>query len=105
MRLRPVLGLLLAGLIGGCAGGPVPTRPASSSGAAYQVYVIDRGWHTEIGLPATALDGRLAALAADFPGARFLTFGFGDRHYLLARDTGFLDLELNPVRFERNLSF
>ncbi len=92
MRLRPVLGLLLAGLIGGCAGGPVPVRSSNSPVGAYRVYVVDRGWHTEIGLPAAALDGRLAALADEFPGARFLTIGFGDRHYLLARDTGFLDL-------------
>lgn len=44
-----------------------------------------RGWHTDLGLPAEALDPRLAAL---FPGAAWLVFGFGDRDYVQAESPG-----------------
>jgi uncharacterized protein (TIGR02117 family) len=59
---------------------------------ADRVYVIDRGWHTDIGLPTAELRGRLALIAKDFPGATSLTIGFGDRAYLLDRDTNFFDM-------------
>ena len=58
---------------------------------ANRIYVIDRGWHTEIGLPVAELHGKLALVAADFPGATSLTVGFGDRIYLLDRNTDFFD--------------
>jgi hypothetical protein len=57
-----------------------------------RVSVIDQGWHTDIGLPVAELHGKLAGLAADFPGATWLTIGFGDRAYLLRRDTDFFDM-------------
>lgn len=53
--------------------------------------VVDRGWHTEIGLPADKLDGRFDALRARFPGAVAFTFGFGERAYLQKRDSTPLD--------------
>lgn len=49
------------------------------------VYVIERDWHTDIGLPVAEMTGPLAALAQRFAGVRFLTFGFGERQFLLAR--------------------
>ena len=49
------------------------------------MYVIGRGWHTDIGLPTEEIAEPLAALESPFPGVRFLTFGFGDREYLLQR--------------------
>lgn len=49
------------------------------------VYVIDRGWHTDVGLPAAEIAGPLATLERSFPGVRFLTFGFGERRFLLSR--------------------
>jgi uncharacterized protein (TIGR02117 family) len=53
------------------------------------IYVIGRGWHTDIGLPVDEIAGKLAGLQAAFPGARFLTFGFGERQFLLDRKTDF----------------
>lgn len=71
----------------------VPPHPAVPLAAgADRVYVIDRGWHTDIGLPVGELRGRLALVAADFPGAAWLTIGFGDRAYLLDRDTDVFDM-------------
>ena len=42
-----------------------------------------RGWHTDIGFDAALLG---EAVDADFPGARFIVVGFGERHYVLSRD-------------------
>jgi uncharacterized protein (TIGR02117 family) len=58
--------------------GPRPVRIA----------VADRGWHTELCVAAPAPADPLAALAAGFPGARFLCLGFGERQYLLSPDPG-----------------
>jgi Protein of unknown function (DUF2459) len=51
------------------------------------VYVIERGWHSDIGLPVEEITGPLTKLEHPFPGVRFLTFGFGERQFLLARRT------------------
>lgn len=40
--------------------------------------------HTEIGVPAAYLRGKLATVARDFPGGEVLTFGFGKRHFFLS---------------------
>jgi uncharacterized protein (TIGR02117 family) len=82
---------LIALLLVGCSA--VPRHPAAVPlEGADRVYVIDRGWHTEIGLPVGELHGKLALIAADFPGAISLTVGFGDRAYLLDRETNFFDM-------------
>ncbi len=70
---RAVLLACLA--VTGCA-----TAKPAPGGAT--VYVVARGWHTDIGLPAAPVTGPLAVLRARFPGVRTLLFGFGDRAYL-----------------------
>ncbi|MCO6417238.1 DUF2459 domain-containing protein [Siccirubricoccus sp. KC 17139] len=47
--------------------------------------MLRRGWHSDIGLPAEAAPPDVAAL---FPGAEWLLFGFGDRDYVLATSPG-----------------
>ncbi len=80
--------LLLLFAPSGCATRPEAAQPAAgpeaSTGFA-EIHVIARGWHTDIGLPAAAFGPALAGLARDFPNARHLVFGFGDRGYLLDR--------------------
>jgi hypothetical protein len=51
--------------------------------------VIHRGWHTDVGFSVSDLHGPLADLSKAFPGAQYLIFGFGDRHYVLAKDKNF----------------
>jgi uncharacterized protein (TIGR02117 family) len=94
-QLTKRIGTAAAGLIAllliGCS--TVPQHPATPVPEGVdRIYVIDRGWHTEIGLPVAELHGKLARIAADFPGATSLTVGFGDRLYLLNRDTDFFDM-------------
>lgn len=76
-------------LLAGCSHIPAPrfTGPEAA-----RIAVIDRGWHTEIGLPAVLAKGRLQLVAARFPGARWLTIGFGDRAYLESPNRGLPDM-------------
>jgi hypothetical protein len=73
-------------LLAGCAA--LPPVPAPAPGDAV-VAVIERGWHTDIGLPADRIGGRLAPLAEAWKGAGYLVFGFGDREYYMAREVTF----------------
>ena len=80
--------LIAVCLLSGCA------EPSSSPAppADALVYVIGRGWHTDIGLPANEIDGPLTALERPFPGVRVLTVGFGDRRFVLTGDRSPLSL-------------
>lgn len=69
--------LLLTTLIVACSA-PAPTAVGDSI-----VYVVRREWHTDIGLPVQEIAGPLATLEKPFPGARYLTFGFGERQFLI----------------------
>lgn len=83
-------------LVGAClAAGTVPTLPGCGStpvptyheapGDGVTIHVIAAGWHTEIALPVHAIPDPLRAVAPDFPGARYLSFGWGERNYYMAR--------------------
>ena len=76
---------LLAGWLTGCAA--MPTDAPVPNGDT-TIYVVARGWHTDIGLPVDAVTGPLASLERDFPGVRFMVFGFGERNYLMTRTVG-----------------
>ncbi len=95
MRPRSTIGLLTAGLgawlLAACGTPPLPGAAAGEA-ATSSIYVVERGWHTDIALPKSEVHAPLAAIARDFPGARYLVFGFGDRRYLLTRRTGLADM-------------
>src|ERR1700761_721106 len=82
-------------LVGGCA---APMPPPLADDAI--IYVIGRSWHTDIGLPVEEISGPLAAMETPFPGVRFLTFGFGERQFLIDRkkDLGSMLRALLPRR-------
>jgi hypothetical protein len=87
---RCLLAVLLL-LVACSAAPPRPARQHAAIGSAPAtvLYVIKRKWHVDIGFAVVDLAPPLAALRADFPDARYLLFGFGDRHYLLDEDRGF----------------
>ncbi len=50
------------------------------------IYVARRGWHIDVGFARADLQPPLSSLAEEFPGMRYLFFGFGDRQYLAAKN-------------------
>jgi hypothetical protein len=101
--LRAGAALLAAALLGACGAPPasaaapsdIATRgadtpgdgqPAASSGIV--MYLARRHWHIDVGFSAADLDPSLAFVARRFPRARYVFFGFGDRHYLLSKHKG-----------------
>jgi hypothetical protein len=67
---------------------PSPAQPSPAPQDSAVIYVARRGWHVDIGFAAADLQPPLKSLMDEFPGAQYLFFGFGDRHYLLAKNRG-----------------
>lgn len=89
---RLVLVCVVILLVTGCASNPPLAKGAPAAGPANKVvYVIDRGWHTDIALPINEISGPLMGIRPNLSAVRYLLFGFGDRHYLLARKITFLN--------------
>jgi hypothetical protein len=59
---------------------------AARAGVASEstVFIARRGWHIDIGLALEDLSPPLTGVAPHLPGARYVFFGFADKHYLLA---------------------
>jgi uncharacterized protein (TIGR02117 family) len=81
MFSKSTLSLLLWAGLTGCT--HAPAAPAAAGPRI--AYVVRRGFHTDIGLPAAALAPPLQPLAAEFPGAQTLLVGFGDRTFVQSR--------------------
>lgn len=77
---------LTAGSLGGCVSAPQPPEVPVAGNAV--IYVVGRGWHTDIALPVDEVHGPLADLERDFPGVGFMVFGFGERDYLMTHGNG-----------------
>lgn len=65
--------------------GDAPLTAQAPVEHAAVIYIARRGWHIDIGFDAADLQSPLASLVPEFPGVRYLFFGFGDEHYLLAK--------------------
>jgi uncharacterized protein (TIGR02117 family) len=84
MNCSALLLLAVAMVVSACSS-PVPPLPAPTPSDNVAVYVIERGWHTDVALPVEAITGNLATLEQNYQGVRFLTFGFGERQFLVSR--------------------
>ncbi|MDA1324915.1 MAG: DUF2459 domain-containing protein [Proteobacteria bacterium] len=60
--------------------------------AQRQIFVASNGWHSAIFISRAAIPGDANPVAADFPAALFLGFGWGDADYFPNRDPGILTL-------------
>jgi hypothetical protein len=70
-------------ILSACSGPPPPVcAPRAETGA--QIFIISRGWHVELALPAMELAGPLAVFRQVFPTATALSFGYGKRTFLTA---------------------
>jgi len=93
---RLLLAPLLIGALAGCATPrAVPCGTAAPSDDV--VYVIDHGWHTDIGVPASELSGPAAAFRTIYPGVASLVFSYGKRTFLTAPPDDWSEYLLGPV--------
>lgn len=85
---RTLLGACLAAgtvqALPGCGSTASPTYQ-EARGDGVTIFLIAAGWHTEIALPIHAVQEPLRAVTPEFPGARYLSFGWGERNYYMAR--------------------
>jgi uncharacterized protein (TIGR02117 family) len=84
-RRRLAFACLALGTLAAACSAPQPLAPRGDA----VVYVVGRGWHTDIGLPVEEIAGPLATLENAYPGVRFLSFGFGERQFLVDRKKTF----------------
>jgi hypothetical protein len=61
----------------------------SAAGARTTILVARRGWHIDIGFRTLDMQEPLASLSAQFVRSQYEFFGFGDRHYLVAKNKNF----------------
>ncbi|MBS4076006.1 DUF2459 domain-containing protein [Ameyamaea chiangmaiensis] len=80
-RLCGLFALLMS--IAGCSG-PVPSPAVCTGPATTTVWVVDRGWHTELAVPATLLNGPAAYFRKVFPSARTILIGYGKKTFITA---------------------
>jgi hypothetical protein len=81
-----------------CACAVSRPAPCSAPGRGDPVaWVVDQGWHTEIGLPAQEIAGPLSVFRTIFPGAHVLMFGFGKRTWITAKVESWSELLMGPV--------
>ncbi len=71
-------------LLPGYAATP-PSWFAEARGAETTLIVVRRGWHIDVGFDTAQVRAPLDAIGASFAGSQYLLFGFGDKHYLVAR--------------------
>jgi hypothetical protein len=101
--LRPIraIVLILGGwLLAACAvtSGDLTAATIASTAAAVRsietstlprsatIFVARRGWHIDIGFAVSDLNAPLDSLSEQLPGTKYLFFGFGDRHFLMAKN-------------------
>jgi uncharacterized protein (TIGR02117 family) len=77
--------------LAGCAA-PPPSPDLTEGPKTETVYLVQRGWHTDIGMTADQFGAPLGRLRSVFPGVKVALFGFGERAYLMHRQHGFADM-------------
>jgi hypothetical protein len=70
--------------LAGCT--PLRSSARDAGDPAVTLFVVRNSWHMEVGFATADLEPPLAPVSAQFAGARYLLFGFGDRHYFLAKN-------------------
>lgn len=85
--------VLLLLVLAACSANHPGPDPGSHQGPATEtIHVVIREWHTDIGLPADVVRGRLSPLRETFPGADWFVFGIGERRFIVNPDAGVLDM-------------
>lgn len=89
-RLRSALAWLLPGLfilwLSGCAAPPAGLYPPAKGEPVVPIYLVGHGWHAGVVIERAAIPPGLLPARHDFPTARYLEIGWGDRDYYMTPD-------------------
>jgi uncharacterized protein (TIGR02117 family) len=85
--------LLLILLVTACSGTPKPCTPVP---AGEVVYVVEQGWHAEIGIPVKELKGEMTYFKDEFPGAEYIMFGYGKKTFFTAPPNAVSEYFIGP---------
>lgn len=77
---------VLCWLLCGCATPPVAELPEAP--AADSIFLVSQGWHTGIAVRRADIPDPLLPEKRDFPGARYLEVGWGERDFYMAGTAG-----------------
>jgi hypothetical protein len=94
--MRGILAFFLAMLLAGCAAIPPPSACAPGA-VGPSIWLVDRGWHTELLVPADAISGPLAMATGRFPTATLIAFGFGKRDWITAEVQDLRTILAGPI--------
>lgn len=83
------LPLIILVLLQGCAATPPLQHAAVATNSGATLIVVRRGWHIDVGFSTAQLQAPLAGLSESFADSQYLLFGFGDKHYLVAKHKSF----------------
>lgn len=84
---RMVAACWLAALVtAGCAASGATVAPSADDAAPATIYIVGHGLHAGLVIGRADLAAGLMPEAADFPDARYLEIGWGDREYYMAPD-------------------
>ena len=87
--------LLMLLLLPACGTAPPPCPPLQLD--PQTVSVISADWHSDIAIPVDELDNSLRPIAAQFPGARMLLFGYGKKTFMTAPPGTFSKYFTGPI--------
>ena len=94
--MRGILALFVAILLAGCAAIPPPATCATGVSDPV-IWLVDRGWHTELLVPAAAIAGPLTAATGRFPASPLIAFGFGKRDWIIAEEQDIATILAGPI--------
>ncbi|HEX3835883.1 MAG TPA: DUF2459 domain-containing protein [Steroidobacteraceae bacterium] len=98
LKVRLFILAAIASLAGCTTAQPTaPIAHSNSVGTPVTVYIARRKWHIDVGFAAADLEPALLPVKIEFPAAKYLFFGFGDRHYLLTKNRSAAPLLLRAL--------
>jgi hypothetical protein len=62
-----------------------------------KVYVVEHGWHAELGIPVEELGGNLVFLRDVFPDAKAVIIGYGKKTFFTAPPQTISEYMLGPI--------
>lgn len=84
-RLRYAAAMLLV-MLAGCAGSPPAAETETDNGPSRILQVANHGWHTGLIVRSADIPHDAWPARRDFPDARYLELGWGDRQYYVRED-------------------